>query len=292
MENPTIAKIPSIGLGTRKGLTTPELVKSAIIDYNYRFIDTASSYENEVEVGQGIKAASDKVPRKDIFVVSKIWNDEKDDVEGALRRSLKRLDTDYVDLYLVHWPIGVYVDESKWKCKQRPLYKVWADMETCLRKGLCKRIGVSNFNCQLLLDLLSYAEIPPYANEVELHPYNIQRDLVKYCLLNDIIPIAYGPLMASGRREGEPCALKDPVVVELAEKYKKTTGQISLQWAIANGHVVIPQTKTPERLKENMDSIGFTMTPEDLKKIDELDKKIRIYDPKVKGLFARIPIFD
>lgn len=291
MESSTLPKIPTIGLGTRKDKSPPELVKAAILDYNYRLIDTASFYENEVEIGQGIKAVADKVPRSDLFVISKVWNDEKDDIEGAIRNSLKRLQLDYLDLYLIHWPIGVCVDEAKWKYKQRPMHKVWADMETCVRKGLCKRIGVSNFNCQLLLDILSYAEIPPSANEVELHPYCAQRKLVQYCLLNDITPIAYGPLTAPGMKDSLACALTDPVITSLSEKYKKTTAQICLQWGIANGHVVIPQTTKIERLKENIDSAGFTIDAEDLKKIDQLDKKLRLYDPNLTNLSGGIPIF-
>lgn len=284
------SKIPPLGLGTRKGKTSPDLVKAAITDYGYRLIDTASYYENEEEVGQGIKAAAEKVPREDVFVVSKVWNDEKDDVEGALRKSLKRLQLDYLDLYLVHWPIGVCVDELKWRYKQRPMHAVWGDMESCVRKGLCKRIGVSNFHCQLLLDILSYAEIPPTANEIELHPYCVQRKLVQYCLSNDITPIAYGPLTAPGD-EFSTCALKDPVIVGLAEKYKRTPAQICLQWGLANGHVVIPQTKTVGRLKENMEATGFTIEGEDLKKIDGLDRTLRLYDPNTRGQFGGIPIF-
>lgn len=291
MESSTLSKIPDIGLGTRKDKTPPELVKAAIIDHKCRLIDTASFYENEVEVGEGIKAAAEKVPRSDLFVSSKVWNDEKDDVEGALRNSLKRLQLDYLDLYLVHWPMGVCVDKAKWKYKQRPMHKVWADMETCVRKGLCKRIGVSNFHVQLLLDIFSYAEIPPFANEVELHPYCVQRRLVKYCLLNDIKPIAYGPLTVAGSEKSPDSALHDPVVLSLAEKYKKTPAQICLQWGIANGHAVIPQTSKIERVKENMGSLGFTIDAEDLKKIDQLDRTLRLYDPNVRDEFGAVPIF-
>eukprot|EP00826_Nyctotherus_ovalis_P066008 TRINITY_DN972_c0_g4_i1.p1 TRINITY_DN972_c0_g4~~TRINITY_DN972_c0_g4_i1.p1 ORF type:complete len:291 (-),score=60.07 TRINITY_DN972_c0_g4_i1:132-1004(-) len=286
----SLSKIPSLGLGTHKGKTPADLVKAAIVDYGYRLIDTASYYENEVEIGQGIKAAAEKVPREDVFVVSKVWNDEKDDVEGALRNSLRRLQLDYLDLYLVHWPIGVCVDESKWRYKQRPMHKVWADMEACVRKGLCKRIGVSNFHCQLLVDILSYAEIPPAANQIELHPYCVQRKLVQYCLLNDITPIAYGPLTAPGK-EFSICALKDPVIIGLAEKYKRTAAQICLQWGLANGHVVIPHTKSLGRLKENMEAKEFSIEGEDMKKIDELDRTLRLYDPNTRGEFGGIPIF-
>ena len=165
-------------------------------------------------------------------------------------------------------------------------------METCVRKGLCKRIGVSNFNCQLLLDLLSYAEIQPFANEIELHPYCVQRKLVKYCLLNDITPIAYAPLLAPGGRKTPVNILEDPVLVLLAAKYKKTAPQICLQWGMANGHVVIPHTQTLSRLKENIESITFTIEPEDLKKIDQLDRTLRIYDPSIRGTLDEIPIFN
>ena len=292
MESIGKIKLPALGLGTRKGLV-PDLIKSAILDNKYRLIDTAAYYKNESEIGEGLQSVFDKVPRNEICVVSKLWNDSKDDVEGALRASLKRLKLDYLDLYLVHWPIGVCVDTAKWKYKQPPLYKTWADMESCVRKGLCKAIGVSNFNCQLLLDLLSYAEIPPCANQIELHPYCVQRNLVKYCLANDIQPMAYGPLTASGRRkEGEINVLNNPIIKDLSVKYKKTPGQICLQWGMANGHVVIPQTSKVGRLKENMESMNFTIENDDLKKIDELDKNTRIYDLVVRNEFGAIPIFD
>jgi diketogulonate reductase-like aldo/keto reductase len=281
----------TLGLGTSRE-TTKEVVQSAIVDHNYRLIDTAALYLNEPAVGEAIKAAADKVPRKDLFIVSKIWNDAKEDVEGALRGSLKRLDLEYLDLYLIHWPFGLLIDNDKWKYKQQPLYKTWAAMEACVRKGLCKRIGVSNFNCQLILDLLSYAEIPPYANQIELHPYCSQRSLVKYCLANDIIPMAYGPLAAGAEYKDEKLnLLNDPIIISLAEKYKKTPGQICLQWGIANGHLVIPRTKTIKRLGENMESISFEMKPEELQKIDSLNKNQRIYLPNPEYNMGTIPIF-
>jgi len=279
-----------LGLGTSRE-TTKEVVQSAILDYNYRLIDTAAFYLNEPAVGEAIKAAADKVPRKDLFIVSKIWNDAKEDVEGALKDSLKRLDLEYLDLYLIHWPIGICTDKDKWKYKQPPLHKTWAAMEACVRKGLCKHIGISNFNCQLTLDLLSYAEIPPYANQIELHPYCTQRKFVKYCLANNIIPMAYGPLAAGAEAKGLNL-LNDPVIVSLAEKYKKTPSQICLQWGMANEHLVIPRTKTITRLKENIEALGFIIEPEDLKKIDELDKNQRIYLPSVEFGMGGIPIFD
>jgi diketogulonate reductase-like aldo/keto reductase len=290
MEKKFPGNIPNIGIGTRKDKTKPEDIRTAIVDYNYRLIDTASFYEVEEEVGEGIKAAGEKVPRNDIFVSSKIWNDQKDNVEGALRESLKRLQLDHLDLYLIHWPMGVCVNESTWKYKQRPMHEVWADMETCVRKGLTKHIGVSNFHVQLLLDILSYAEIPPFANEVELHPYCAQRKLVKYCLLNKIRPIAYGPLTAPG--QAPVCVIEDHTIKDLAEKYKKTPGQICLQWGMANGHVVIPQTNKPKRMEENMDSTKFKIEEDDLKKIDGLDKAERIYDPHMRKEFGGVPIFD
>eukprot|EP00826_Nyctotherus_ovalis_P057758 TRINITY_DN7904_c0_g2_i4.p1 TRINITY_DN7904_c0_g2~~TRINITY_DN7904_c0_g2_i4.p1 ORF type:complete len:292 (+),score=86.39 TRINITY_DN7904_c0_g2_i4:107-982(+) len=284
-----ITKPIQIGLGTFNE-TTKDLIYSAIVDYSYRLIDTAAIYQNEEAVGEGIKAASERVPREDLFVASKVWNDAKEDVEGALRASLKRLGLDYLDLYLIHWPLGVCVDADKWKYKQPPLHKTWAAMEACVRKGLCKRIGVSNFNCQLILDLLSYAEIPPYVNQIELHPYCAQRKFVKYCLANGIKPMAYGPL-AAGKTLGSDL-LGEPVIVELAEKYKKTPGQICLQWGMANQHLVIPRTKTVARLKENMESINFIIDPEDLKKIDALDRKSRLYLSSVDMLMEGVPIFD
>ena len=291
MKSVSSKEFPSSGLGTRKGLT-PEFLASAVLDYNYRLIDTAALYENETEIGQGLQEVFKKIPREEIYVISKIKNSDKHDVEGSLRASLKRLQLDYLDLYLIHWPVGTCIDTIKWKYDQPPLHKTWSELETCVRKGLCKSIGFSNFNCQLILDLLTYAEIKPVANEIELHPYCVQRNLVKYCLFNDIQPIAYGPVMAAGlRKEGQVNILNDPLINELSKKYNKTTGQICLQWGIANGHTVIPQTFKAPRLKENMDAANFTIETEDLKKLDGLDKRMRVYDLSMPA-YGGTPIFD
>jgi len=284
--------IPKIGLGTRKGIT-PEFVKTAFIDYGYRHIDTAKLYENEEEIGIGLKQVLEKIPREQIFVTSKLWNEDKFNVEGALKESLKKLQLDYLDLYLIHWPFGSCLNAEKWLYKQPPLYKTWADLETCVRKGLCRHIGISNFGCQLIVDLLSYAEILPYANQIELHPYNSQRNLVNFCKYNSIIPIAYAPLMSVGRHKTEQLnILEDPLLVNIAAKYKKTVGQICLNWGTNNGHCVIPQTTKFDRLKENMDAMNFTLEKDDLLKIDTLDKKIRIHDPNIKKQYGGIPIFE
>ncbi len=288
-------RIPMLGLGTRKGIL-PSLVKHAVLNENYRLIDTAKLYENESQIGEALHdvvVSAQAVSREDLFVVSKLWNDDKWDVEAALKDSLKRLQLDYLDLYLIHWPLGTCVDPTCWGYKQPPLHKTWADMETCVRKGLCRAIGVSNFCCQLLLDMLAYAEIPPAVNEIELHPYCAQRNLVRFCQKSGIEVVAYGPLMAAGRRKPEQTnLLLDPVITGLAGKYGRTPGQICLQWGMANGHIVIPQTSHEARLRENMESLTFSIDPEDLKKIDALDKKERIYDICVRKQYGGVPIFE
>ena len=152
--------------------------------------DCASYYKNEHIVGEAI--AQLKTPRSDIFVISKVWWDEVEDCEAACRRSLKNLGVEYVDLYLVHWPFCL--NPATNEMVKLPMYKIWAQMEALVDKGLVKSIGVSNFNVQSLLDMLTYCRIKPVVNEVELHPYCVQDSLVKFMKQYEIIPIAYCPV--------------------------------------------------------------------------------------------------
>jgi len=175
--------IPHVGFGTWefKGLNVSDFTLE-VIKAGYRHIDTASFYGNEKELGDGIKRAIEAklVTREDLFITTKIFNGEKPDPAAALKRSLDNLGLPYVDLYLIHWPIGVVDPETK-QIKQVPLHKTWPALEALVKNGSTKSIGVSNFNVQLLLDLLSYAEIKPACNQVEINPLIPQEDLVNFC---------------------------------------------------------------------------------------------------------------
>jgi len=210
---------------------------TAMNEAGYIHIDTASIYKNEEKVGEALKAlfASGK-KREDIFVTTKIWHSDHNDAHAALKTSLTKLGLDYVDLYLVHWPIGGYADPA---C---PLHKLWPQMEALVEQGLTKSIGVSNFNVQLLLDLLTYAKIKPVCNQVELHPLNQQDGLLAFHKLKGIVSVAYSPIARPTPEK--PNLLVHPYLVSLAEKYKKSAAQIILNWGVCRGCVVIPKASS------------------------------------------------
>ena len=271
---------PIIGLGTTR-MKNDEVVYQSIKD-GTRLIDTASSYKNEEEVGLGIKRAIDDkiVKREDLFVITKLAVTEKEDPETALRNSLKRLKLDYVDLYLDHWPsFKSYLEPNKFKLI--PIKETWAKMEKLVDQGLTKSIGLSNYNVQSLLIVLSECRIKPAFNEVEFHPYLYQKGLKEFCDKENIIILSYNPMVKGDYCKRSEKIIKErnldlfneTVVLELAKKYKKTPGQIILNWHIHVGVVPIPGTFNPHRMKENLGAVDFTMEEEDIKKLSSFDNK-------------------
>jgi len=251
--------MPAVGAGTFRiedDDLTAATVKTAI-DAGYRHIDTACIYGNESGVGRGIKESS--IKREDIFLTTKIWNEDlragAGRVKDACKESLKRLDTDYVDLLLVHWPTGNYKE-------------YWRSFEELQREGFTKNIGVSNFNMRMLDELLPVCEIKPAVNQVELHPHLTQKPLLKYCDRKEIVLTAW-----SGFMVGE--LLKNSQILKLAKKYNKTAAQIILRWNYQNGVISIPKSVHKARLEENIDIFDFTIDFDDLKLIDALDKNLR-----------------
>ena len=267
------AKIPTVGLGTAfMTVDISEIVYSSIKD-GTRLIDTASKYGSEEGVGKGIKRAIDEgiVKREDLFVTTKLANYEITDPEAAIKRSLKTLGLDYIDLYLEHWPKFFQYNEKGEKVDLVPMHKIWPIMESLVEKGYTKYIGVSNYNVQSLLNLL-----------------------VEFCRREDIILFGYNPLVrgcysAETADEKNRNLLGEPTIIDLSKKYNKTVGQIVLNWSVSREVIPIPMTCNPHRMIENIGSTDFTMEKEDLEKIDKLNRNQRfgtseiwdIYDNKI-----------
>ena len=250
--------IPQLGLGVYK--VTPEevydTVKSAL-ELGYRHIDTASFYENEEGVGQAIKDSG--VPREEIFITTKVWNNEQgyDQTLAAYERSLKKLQIDTPDLYLIHWPVPDLFPET------------WRALEKLYQEGRVRAIGVSNFLVHHLEELFQTAKIKPVANQIELHPKLMQKNTVDFCKENNIIVQSWSPL-------GRARYLDDPLLNDLATKYQKTPAQIIIRWHIQHGLVVIPKSTNPKRQQENFSVFHFELSHEDMKLIDGLDEGLRI----------------
>ncbi|KJE28030.1 aldo/keto reductase family protein [Geobacillus kaustophilus] len=252
-------KMPWVGLGVYK-VKEGEEVRSAVrtaLEIGYRHVDTAAFYENEEGVGQAIRESG--IPREQVFVTTKVWNTDQG-YEATLKafdRSLKKLGFDYVDLYLVHWPV-----KGKYKETYRALEKLYKD-------GYVRAIGVSNFHIHHLQDVLADCEIKPMVNQVEYHPRLTQKELHAFCRENGIQLEAWSPLM-----RGE--ILSEPTIVDIGRKYGKTPAQVVLRWDLQHGVVTIPKSVTPARIKENADIFDFSLTDEEMKQIDALNLNKRV----------------
>lgn len=254
-------KIPTVGLGVFRVEDPKEAYNTVrlALEVGYRHIDTAMIYGNEESVGKAIKDSG--VAREDIFLTTKLWNDDQRSgkVQEAIATSLKRLDTDYVDLYLVHWPVaGTYVT-------------IWKEMEKLYKQGKAEAIGVSNYNPHHLDELLRVAEVIPAVNQIECYPYLSQESVIEYCKKKNIYPEAWGPLGA-----GKSDILDNPLIKDLAIKYKKTPAQIVLRWNIDRGVIVIPKSVRKERLIENLSVTEFQLSAEDITSINVLNKNQRL----------------
>ncbi len=299
--------MPVVGLGTWKAVADQAgaAVEYALLEAGYRHIDCAPIYKNEPEIGRAFKKVFDSgvVKREDVFITSKLWNNmhAKDDVEVACRQTLKDLQLEYVDLYLIHWGIATPKDIG-----DEPLDKdgyiimapvsiqeTWLAMENLVKKGLVRSIGVSNFTGPMLIDLLTYATIKPAINQIELHPYLQQNKLFNYCNHVGITLTAYAPIGTPGnvlaRESGEPILVKDPTILELAKKHGKTASQILLRWAIQRGTTAIPKSTTPEHIKENIQIFDFELTGDELEVLEKLERKHRFVNPRD---WYKIPYFD
>src|SRR3989338_3919413 len=253
-------KIPILGLGMWQipnGKVCEEAVLAGL-SAGYRHIDTAAIYENEESVGNAIRKSN--IARKEIFAATKLWNDDHNDVEKAFNESLSRLHLDYVDLYLMHFP----VPERN---------KSWKILERICKSGKAKAIGVSNFTIRHLKQLLEKADIIPAVNQVEFHPYLYQKELLDFCNKNKIKVEAYSPLTHGYK-------LKDPKLVEIGKKYNKSAAQVLIKWGLQHGLIAIPKSSKKERITENSSVFDFEISEEDMKKLDGFNENLRTcWDP-------------
>ncbi len=322
LQTATGAKLPTVGLGLWKIApeNTASMVEAAIA-CGYRHLDAACDYGNEVQAGVGIQNALAKglCSRQDLWVTSKLWNTyhRPEHVRPAIERTLRDLKLDYLDLYLVHFPItlkyvpiehryppGWFYDPSatppKMETDTVPISETWGAMEEIQKAGLCKQIGISNFCISLIRDLLSYASVRPTVLQVESHPYLVQAKLLRYCQQEQIAYTAFSPLGAGsyielGMATGADSVLNEPTINQLAKKYGRTSAQIALRWAVQRGTAVVPKTSRVERLKENISLFDFALNEDEMAAISSLDRNQRFNDPGVfceKAFGCFYPIYE
>ena len=292
----------AVGLGTWKA--TGDEVKMAVkeaVKAGMRHIDTAMVYQNESEIGEAIKELIDDgvVSREDLFITSKLWNDahKSEDVLPALKESLRKLQLDSLDLYLIHWPVafkpGVFFpseQEQYLPLEEAPLADTWAEMERAKEQGLSKHIGVSNFSVTKLKDLISKSRTVPEVNQVELHPLLQQNDLYSYCKDNDIILTAYSPL-GSGDRDAsmksgdEPSLFQIPEIKNIAEKHNVSPAQVLVGWHVQRDCSVIPKSTNPKNIRSNHEAGSLSLDDSDMETIASLDRNYRF----INGKFFEAP---
>jgi diketogulonate reductase-like aldo/keto reductase len=256
-------KMPILGLGTFRagsGGGTRDTVLYAL-EAGYRLIDTAAVYGNETDVGEAL--AKTDIPREEIFVTTKLWNTDQgyESTLNACSESLKRLGLEYVDLYLIHWPVEKLRLES------------WKAMEKLLQEEKCRAIGVSNYMIRHLEELLEHSETVPAVNQVEFSPYLYQKDLLEFCNSHKIVLEAYSPLTKGYK-------LKDRQLSDIAHRYSRSPGQILLRWILQHGIVVIPKSSRKVRIEQNKNIFDFELSAHDMKSLDSLNEGLRTgWDP-------------
>lgn len=247
-------RIPQFGLGVFQVPPdkTFENVTHAL-NVGYRHIDTARAYNNEAQVGQAVKASG--LSREGLFITTKLWNTDQTDPVGTLKGSLGLLELDYVDLYLIHWP-----------APGRDNYlQAWEGLVEAQKQGLVRSIGVSNFQASHLRKIIDATGVTPAVNQIELHPYLTQHGLRREHADRGIVTEAWSPL-------AQGAVLEDPVITEIAEAHGRTPGQVVLRWHIELGNVVFPKSMTPSRIEENIDIFDFSLTEDEVSRIEGLDR--------------------
>jgi diketogulonate reductase-like aldo/keto reductase len=258
-------QMPIFGLGTyqmQNGKETYQAVLYAL-QIGYRLIDTAKMYGNEKDVGEALRKSG--IHRKEVFITTKLWNSDHgyQSTIDACNRSLKALGFSYLDLYLIHWPVGGLRNET------------WKAMEYLLKTKKCRAIGVSNYMIWHLEELLENSSTTPAVNQVEFSPYLYQKDLLEFCRSHNIQLEAYSPLTKGHK-------LKDPKLMAIASKYSKTSAQILIRWALQHQVVVIPKSSRKERIRENSEVFDFSISTEDMKVLDSFNQGLRTsWDPSI-----------
>lgn len=315
-------RMPSVGLGLWKidNQSTADMVVAAI-EAGYRHLDAACDYGNEQEAGRGIRMAIERglCTREELWVTSKLWNTfhRRQHVRPAIERSLADLGLDYLDLYLIHFPIHLkYVApaeryppgwlfdpsaaEPRMELDSVPLAETWGAMEALHVAGLTRHIGVSNFNCSLIRDLLTYAAVRPSVLQIESHPYLTQEKLLRFCRSENIAVTAFSPLGAGsyvplGMADQSDSVLDERIVQQVAQQHGKTPAQVALRWGVQRGTAVIPKTSRTERLRENIDLFDFSLSDQQMQQLSALDRHQRFNDPGVfceKTFGAFYPIYE
>lgn len=291
--------MPVVGLGT--WMSPPGEVAGAVTfaikEAGYRHVDCAWIYGNEPEIGGAFKElfASDAVKREDVFVTSKLWNSfhARDNVAKACKETLANLRLDYLDLYLIHWGVATRFGDKEPIGEDGVLItdtvsirETWEAMQELVKEGLVKAIGVSNFTTPMLLDLLTYATVPPAVDQVELHPYLQQKTLLDFCRARGIALTAYSPLGRPGAKpprsfmkgSGQQL-IDDPAITAIASRVQKAPAQVILRWGVQRGTIVIPKSVTPSRIKENIGIFDFALSDADMHTMQTLDRELRFCDP-------------
>jgi alcohol dehydrogenase (NADP+) len=302
----TGAQMPLVGLGTF--LSTTDEVQGAVraaLKAGYRHIDCAAAYRNEDKIGEVFAEffndPKSGVKREDVFITSKCppMCTHPDTIEATLKKTLKDLQLEALDLYLIHQPNFAEEkkeEKGKWTYGKRKGFGIqdsWRVMEKCHEAGLAKAIGISNFNAALVCDMQNYAKVVPAVNQVERHPYLAQNRLVDFHKENGIVTTAYAPLGAPGlmAKKFEGTDVKAPLscqtIVDIAAKHKKTPAQVLIRWSVEQGVVVIPKSVKPHRIVENFDVANFKLDADDMKAIAALDRGFRTFEQDWYG----VPMF-
>lgn len=274
-------KMPAVGLGTwRSGPDAARSVFTAIVQAGYRHVDTAAEYGVQEEVGRGLKdAMQGGITREELFITSKLWCFDlaPDRVRYALKRALRELQLDYLDLYLIHWPFclkdGAHRPPEEGEVLEFDMEGVWREMENLVRDGLVKNIGISNYTVKKLDRLLSCAQIWPSVCQMEMHPGWRNDKMLEACKKHGIHATAYSPLGSSERD-----LIHDPVVTRVANKVNKTPAQVLIKWAIQRGTSVIPKSSHDERIKENIQVFNWEIPEEDFQALSNIQEQKRVLD--------------